>query len=85
MLGCIPAMFWLKPNGAAPTVVIGSFAMMTLALFTLGYSRIAILFVILAFATYAFSLLEDLALQWLYPNELFQPISEHRRWRLLCR
>ena len=46
--------------------------MMTLALFTLGiFPNLPILFVILAFATYAFFSGGPGILQWLYPNELF--------------
>ncbi|AVA41437.1 MFS transporter [Proteus mirabilis] len=71
MLGCIPAMFWLNQTGRRP-LLIGSFAMMTLALFTLGiFPNLPILFVILAFATYAFFSGGPGILQWLYPNELF--------------
>ncbi|NAC33168.1 MFS transporter, partial [Escherichia coli] len=71
MLGCIPAMFWLNQTGRRP-LLIGSFAMMTLALFTLGiFPNLPILFIILAFATYAFFSGGPGILQWLYPNELF--------------
>ncbi len=84
--GCIPAMFWLNQTGRRP-LLIGSFAMMTLALSTLGiFPNLPILFVILAFATYAFFL----GRTWHFYSgfirmNYFQPISEHRRWGLLCR
>ncbi|WXS26611.1 MFS transporter [Salmonella enterica subsp. enterica serovar Infantis] len=54
MLGCIPAMFWLNSIGRRP-LLIGSFAMMTIALALLGLvSNLGIILVVVAFAVYAF-------------------------------
>ncbi len=70
MLGCIPAMFWLNSIGRRP-LLIGSFAMMTIALALLGLvSNLGIILVVVAFAVYAFFPAPGI-LQWLYPNELF--------------
>jgi putative MFS transporter len=71
MLGCIPAMYWLNKIGRRP-LLIGSFAMMTLALAVLGLvSNLGIWLVVVAFAVYAFFSGGPGILQWLYPNELF--------------
>ncbi|WP_179038453.1 MFS transporter [Limnobaculum xujianqingii] len=71
MLGCLPAMYWLNSIGRRP-LLIGSFTMMTIALALLGFvSEPGILFIIIAFATYAFFSGGPGILQWLYPNELF--------------
>lgn len=71
MLGCLPAMYWLNRLGRRP-LLIGSFAMMTLALALLGLvSDLSIALVVLAFAVYAFFSGGPGILQWLYPNELF--------------
>ncbi len=71
MLGCIPAMFWLNSIGRRP-LLIGSFAMMTIALALLGLvSNLGIILVVVAFAVYAFFSGGPGILQWLYPNELF--------------
>ncbi|MDR3103721.1 MAG: MFS transporter [Yokenella regensburgei] len=71
MLGCLPAMYWLNKIGRRP-LLIGSFAMMTLALAVLGLvSSLDIWLVIVAFAVYAFFSGGPGILQWLYPNELF--------------
>lgn len=71
MLGCIPAMFWLDSIGRRP-LLIGSFAMMTLALAALGFfPGLGIGFVVMMFAIYAFFSGGPGILQWLYPNELF--------------
>ncbi|MBB3322488.1 MFS transporter [Atlantibacter sp. RC6] len=71
MLGCIPAMYWLNSTGRRP-LLIGSFAMMTLALALLGLaSDLTMWLVVLAFAIYAFFSGGPGILQWLYPNELF--------------
>ncbi len=70
MLGCIPPMLWLNTAGRRP-LLIGSFAMMTLALAVLG---------LIGYGDLAGS--DGLCgvclfsggpgnLQWLYPNELF--------------
>ncbi len=56
MLGCIPPMLWLNTAGRRP-LLIGSFAMMTLALAVLGLiPDMGIWLVVMAFAVYAFSL-----------------------------
>ncbi|EEG0988484.1 MFS transporter [Salmonella enterica] len=68
MLGCIPAMFWLNSIGRRP-LLIGSFAMMTIALGLV--SNLGIILVVVAFAVYAFFSGGPGILQWLYPNELF--------------
>ncbi|WP_058912286.1 MFS transporter [Entomohabitans teleogrylli] len=71
MLGCIPAMYWLNKMGRRP-LLIGSFAMMTLALALLGVvAAPGIGLVVVAFAVYAFFSGGPGILQWLYPNELF--------------
>lgn len=71
MLGCIPAMYWLNSTGRRP-LLIGSFAMMALALALLGLaSDLTMWLVVLAFAIYAFFSGGPGILQWLYPNELF--------------
>ncbi|MDD9340117.1 MAG: MFS transporter [Providencia heimbachae] len=71
MLGCVPAMYWLNKMGRRP-LLIGSFAIMTMALATLGlFSNLGILLVITMFAIYAFFSGGPGILQWLYPNELF--------------
>ncbi|KAB7670183.1 MFS transporter [Plesiomonas shigelloides] len=71
MLGCIPAMFWLDSIGRRP-LLIGSFAMMTLALAALGFfPGLGIGLVVMMFAIYAFFSGGPGILQWLYPNELF--------------
>lgn len=54
MLGCIPPMLWLNTAGRRP-LLIGSFAMMTLALAVLGLiPDMGIWLVVMAFAVYAF-------------------------------
>lgn len=72
MLGCIPPMLWLNTAGRRP-LLIGSFAMMTLALAVLGLiPDMGIWLVVMAFAVYAFFFSGGPGnLQWLYPNELF--------------
>lgn len=71
MLGCIPAMYWLNKMGRRP-LLIGSFALMTIALAILGlFSNLGICLVIIMFAIYAFFSGGPGILQWLYPNELF--------------
>lgn len=71
MIGCIPAMFWLNSIGRRP-LLIGSFAIMTLALAVLGLvPQPGILLIVAAFALYAFFSGGPGILQWLYPNELF--------------
>lgn len=71
MLGCIPAMYWLNKIGRRP-LLIGSFAMMTVALAVLGVvPHLGIGLVVIAFAVYAFFSGGPGILQWLYPNELF--------------
>lgn len=71
MLGCIPAMYWLNKMGRRP-LLIGSFALMTIALAILGlFSNLGICLVIIMFAVYAFFSGGPGILQWLYPNELF--------------
>ena len=71
MLGCVPAMFWLNGIGRRP-LLIGSFAMMTMALALLGLvPGLGIGLVVVAFAVYAFFSGGPGILQWLYPNELF--------------
>lgn len=71
MLGCIPAMFWLDSIGRRP-LLIGSFAMMTMALAALGFfPGLGIGLVVMMFAIYAFFSGGPGILQWLYPNELF--------------
>ncbi|MBV8042410.1 MFS transporter [Pluralibacter sp.] len=71
MLGCIPAMYWLNKIGRRP-LLIGSFALMTVALAVLGVvPHLGIGLVVVAFAVYAFFSGGPGILQWLYPNELF--------------
>ena len=71
MLGCLPAMYWLNKMGRRP-LLIGSFAIMTLALAVLGMtSNPGVLLVVIAFSVYAFFSGGPGILQWLYPNELF--------------
>ncbi|NAG02624.1 MFS transporter, partial [Escherichia coli] len=71
MLGCIPPMLWLNTAGRRP-LLIGSFAMMTLALAVLGLiPDMGFCVVVIAFAVYAFFSGGPGNLQWLYPNELF--------------
>lgn len=71
LIGCIPAMFWLNSIGRRP-LLIGSFAIMSIALAVLGIFPDANLWiVVLAFGTYAFFSGGPGILQWLYPNELF--------------
>lgn len=71
LIGCIPAMFWLNSVGRRP-LLIGSFAMMSIALAVLGFNpNASIWIVVAAFATYAFFSGGPGILQWLYPNELF--------------
>ncbi|AKH88331.2 MFS transporter [Edwardsiella tarda] len=71
MLGCLPAMYWLNSIGRRP-LLIGSFAVMTLALLMLGLiDQPGILLIVSAFALYAFFSGGLGILQWLYPNELF--------------
>lgn len=71
MIGCLPAMYWLNSVGRRP-LLIGSFAMMTIALAVLGFIPEPGIFLIVgAFALYAFFSGGPGILQWLYPNELF--------------
>ncbi|HQY34536.1 MAG TPA: MFS transporter [Actinotalea sp.] len=71
MVGCIPAMFWANSWGRRK-LLIGSFAIMTAALATLGTLPTAGAgVVVLCLATYAFFSGGPGNLQWLYPNELF--------------
>lgn len=71
MIGCIPAMYWLNSMGRRP-LLIGSFAIMTLALAVLGVvPQPGIGLIVSAFALYAFFSGGPGILQWLYPNELF--------------
>lgn len=71
MIGCIPAMFWANSLGRR-RLLIGSFALMTVALAVLGILPAAGTWtVIVCFAVYAFFSGGPGNLQWLYPNELF--------------
>ena len=71
LIGCIPAMYWLNSIGRRP-LLIGSFAIMTLALAVLGVvPDPSITLIVSAFALYAFFSGGPGILQWLYPNELF--------------
>nr|WP_295970115.1 MFS transporter [uncultured Bacillus sp.] len=71
LIGCIPAMFWLNSLGRRP-LLIGSFAVMSIALFILGiFPHSNIWVVTAAFGMYAFFSGAPGILQWLYPNELF--------------
>ena len=71
MIGCIPAMWWANSMGRR-RLLIGSFAMMTLALAVLGILPTAGTWVVIVcFAVYAFFSGGPGNLQWLYPNELF--------------
>ncbi|RYV51337.1 MFS transporter [Pengzhenrongella frigida] len=71
MIGCIPAMFWANSMGRR-RLLIGSFAIMTLALAVLGALPVAGTWVVIVcFAVYAFFSGGPGNLQWLYPNELF--------------
>lgn len=71
MIGCIPAMFWANSLGRRK-LLIGSFALMTVALAVLGILPAAGTWtVIVCFAVYAFFSGGPGNLQWLYPNELF--------------
>ncbi len=64
-------MYWLNKMGRRP-LLIGSFAIMTLALAILGlFSNLGICLVIIMFGIYAFFSGGPGILQWLYPNELF--------------
>lgn len=55
LIGCIPAMYWLNSIGRRP-LLIGSFAIMTLALAVLGVvPDPSITLIVSAFALYAFS------------------------------
>ncbi|KFC90760.1 MAG: MFS transporter [Enterobacterales bacterium] len=71
LIGCLPAMYWLNSIGRRP-LLIGSFAIMTLALAVLGIvPDPSITLIVSAFALYAFFSGGPGILQWLYPNELF--------------
>ncbi|NLI91322.1 MAG: MFS transporter [Peptococcaceae bacterium] len=71
LIGCIPAMFWLNSIGRRP-LIIGSFAIMSIALAVLGIFPNANIWVVVAsFGIYAFFSGGPGILQWLYPNELF--------------
>lgn len=71
LIGCIPAMFWLNSIGRRP-LIIGSFAIMSMALAVLGvFPNANIWVVVAAFGVYAFFSGGPGILQWLYPNELF--------------
>ncbi|WP_042350638.1 MFS transporter [Bacillus massiliigorillae] len=71
LIGCIPAMFWLNSIGRRP-LLIGSFAIMSIALAVLGiFPNANVWVVIAAFGIYAFFSGGPGILQWLYPNELF--------------
>lgn len=71
LAGCIPAMYWLNSIGRRP-LLMGSFAIMSIALAVLGvFPNANIIVVVAAFGTYAFFSGGPGILQWLYPNELF--------------
>lgn len=71
LIGCVPAMFWLNSIGRRP-LIIGSFAIMSIALAVLGvFPNANIWIVVAAFGIYAFFSGGPGILQWLYPNELF--------------
>ncbi|MFJ2300401.1 MFS transporter [Oerskovia paurometabola] len=71
MVGCIPAMFWANSMGRRK-LLVGSFAIMTVALAVLGILPTAAMpVVIVCLALYAFFSGGPGNLQWLYPNELF--------------
>lgn len=71
MIGTIPAMFLAESIGRRP-LIVGSFLVMTIALFVLGIIPNAALWVVvLCFATYALFSGGPGNLEWLYPNELF--------------
>ncbi|WP_448059825.1 MFS transporter [Cellulomonas hominis] len=71
MIGSVPAMFWADSMGRR-RLLIGSFAIMTIALAVLGVLPAAgTVVVIVCFAVYAFFSGGPGNLQWLYPNELF--------------
>lgn len=71
LVGCIPAMFWANSMGRRK-LLIGSFAIMTVALAVLGIlPQAGLPIVIICLATYAFFSGGPGNLQWLYPNELF--------------
>lgn len=70
MAGSVAAMFWAESMGRRP-LLIGSFAVMTVALALLGAIPVAATWVVVvAFAVYAFFSGGPGNLQWLYPNEL---------------
>lgn len=71
LLGCLPAMYLLNSLGRRP-MLIGSFALMTLALLVLGLVPAAgVVLVVAIFGLYAFFSGGPGIMQWLYPNELF--------------
>ena len=71
LIGCIPAMFWANSLGRRK-LLIGSFALMTVALVVLGLVPTpAVVVIIGCLGTYAFFSGGPGNLQWLYPNELF--------------
>jgi len=71
LIGTFPAMFWLNSIGRRP-LLIGSMAIMAVALTVLGICPGANIWVIVVcFAVYAFFAGGPGILQWLYPNELF--------------
>lgn len=70
-IGCVPAMFLLDSMGRRP-MIIGCFAVMSLALLALGaFPNADPWAVVAAFAVYALFSGGPGILQWLYPNELF--------------
>ncbi|WP_019244327.1 MULTISPECIES: MFS transporter [Bacillus] len=71
LIGCIPAMFWLNSIGRRP-LLIGSFAIMSVALAILGFfPNTNVWIIVIALGIYAFFSGGPGILQWLYPNELF--------------
>lgn len=71
LIGSFPAMFWLDSMGRRP-LCIGSFAIMALAMLTLGlFPSSSIIIIVSSFAVYAFFSGGPGILEWLYPNELF--------------
>jgi putative MFS transporter len=71
MAGCIPAMFWANSMGRR-LLIIGSFAIMTVALAVLGIvPNAGIVVVMTCFIVYAFFSGGPGNLEWLYPTELF--------------
>lgn len=79
MLGCLPAMYWLNSIGRRP-LLIGSFAMMTLALTLLGLiPDLTMWLVVVAFAIYAFFLADRGFYSGCTRMNYFLPIFAPRR------